>query len=448
MIMLKFSDYCSPKTNEIFERYKFNSIYQKEGQAFDSFLTDLRKAVKTTGYKEQNEMIRDRIVMGIHDKTTQERLLRESKLTLTKAIEFCRTVEVSKQQSKTLQEGGADVHLDAVKHKKPNMCKYCGYKHDFKKKCPAFGKTCASCQGRNHFASVCKSRTKNHNNKGDEGSSRKKKVDELQKQNDEPDKDGTDADSSEFYVDSVKSIGAVGANVREQTVWKKKLIVEDKEIEFKLDTGAEVSILPAYAVKSCNLSRIKPTDVTLVAYGSEKFKIKPVGEISLTCRCNGRNAIINFIVVDCKNQVPLLGLTGCIALKLIKRIDNLVKNIVHGSKTIFRSLEDIKLMYPQVFEGLGRFPNEYHISLKEDAVPHISAIRRVPQTLREKLKTKLDQMCELGVIRKVDKPTAFLHPLVIVEKPNGDLRLCLDPKSLNESIKREHFLIPSLEEIT
>ncbi|XP_024883540.1 uncharacterized protein K02A2.6-like, partial [Temnothorax curvispinosus] len=35
----------------------------------------------------------------------------------------------------------------------------------------------------------------------------------------------------------------------------------------------------------------------------------------------------------------------------------------------------------------------------------------------------------------------------IVEKPDGSLRICLDPKPLNMCIKREHFLIPTAEDI-
>lgn len=59
---------------------------QKDGQAFDRFLTELRKAVKTTGYQDSEEMVRDRIVRGNGDMTNQERLLRESKLNFAKKM--------------------------------------------------------------------------------------------------------------------------------------------------------------------------------------------------------------------------------------------------------------------------------------------------------------------------------------------------------------------------
>lgn len=36
---------------------------------------------------------------------------------------------------------------------------------------------------------------------------------------------------------------------------------------------------------------------------------------------------------------------------------------------------------------------------------------------------------------------------MLVEKPNGKLRICLDPKPLNDCIKREHYLIPTSDDI-
>ena len=48
---------------------------------------------------------------------------------------------------------------------------------------------------------------------------------------------------------------------------------------------------------------------------------------------------------------------------------------------------------------------------------------------------------------KVDQPTDWVHNLVIVEKKNGSLRLCLDPRALNNAIKRAHYRIPTIQEI-
>ena len=52
-----------------------------------------------------------------------------------------------------------------------------------------------------------------------------------------------------------------------------------------------------------------------------------------------------------------------------------------------------------------------------------------------------------GVLKKVDEPTDWVSNLVVVEKKEGSLRLCLDPKNLNKAIKREHHAIPTMQDI-
>ena len=41
----------------------------------------------------------------------------------------------------------------------------------------------------------------------------------------------------------------------------------------------------------------------------------------------------------------------------------------------------------------------------------------------------------------------WVNSLTIVEKPNGKLRLCLDPKDLNKAIKRHHYEMPTEETV-
>ena len=40
-----------------------------------------------------------------------------------------------------------------------------------------------------------------------------------------------------------------------------------------------------------------------------------------------------------------------------------------------------------------------------------------------------------------------MHSLVLTPKSNGELRCCLDPRTLNKSVRREHFHIKTREEI-
>ena len=53
----------------------------------------------------------------------------------------------------------------------------------------------------------------------------------------------------------------------------------------------------------------------------------------------------------------------------------------------------------------------------------------------------------MGIVSPVNAPTDWVSSLVVVEKPNGKLRICLDPRNLNKAIKREHYVIPSADDI-
>ncbi|XP_072380022.1 uncharacterized protein [Diabrotica undecimpunctata] len=384
----KFEEYCSPKKNVIFERFKFNSISQQEGQPFDSFVTELRKAIKTTEYSQQDQMIRDRIVMGIHNKATQEKLLRESELTLMKAVDICRAIEISKDQSKMLQNESL---INAVQRREPRcdrVCTRCGYNHLRDNRCPAWGKTCAKCQGHNHFAKVCR---EDHKTSGSNVrikpeiprkamKEQKKKVHQVTEASvSDVHSSGSESEGSEYQY-FVRSVNSKCKHEVGQDMWSADIYVNNKPVSFKLDTGAEVSTLPLSILKEiAPTAHIHKSNISLVSYGDSKFKIKTVGRVTLTCVIKNDKKDISFVVVDTKNQVPLLGFKECIELNLVKRVDSLV-----SSK--FKNLNDLVTKYAHVFEGLGKFPTKHHITLREDTKPRISTIRRVPHALRKRLK--------------------------------------------------------------
>lgn len=66
--------------------------------------------------------------------------------------------------------------------------------------------------------------------------------------------------------------------------------------------------------------------------------------------------------------------------------------------------------------------------------------------IKNRLKSKLEQLEKQKIIARVDGASEWVNSLVIIEKPNKTLRLCLDPQELNKCI--EFFEIPSFEEIT
>ena len=99
-----------PKVNIIHERAQFNRS-QDPGETTDSFITDLYKLVETCDYgAKRDEVLRDRIVVGLSDLKLSENLHFKSDLTLVKAVEYVWSVEQVKQQAQNIRPKENSVH--------------------------------------------------------------------------------------------------------------------------------------------------------------------------------------------------------------------------------------------------------------------------------------------------------------------------------------------------
>ena len=67
-------------------------------------------------------------------------------------------------------------------------------------------------------------------------------------------------------------------------------------------------------------------------------------------------------------------------------------------------------------------------------------------SLKEKIKDELDRMEKAGVIVRQTEPTDWVNNMVAVVKPNK-IRICIDPRDLNEVIRREHFPMTTIGEV-
>ncbi|XP_068205253.1 uncharacterized protein [Palaemon carinicauda] len=106
-----------------------------------------------------------------------------------------------------------------------------------------------------------------------------------------------------------------------------------------------------------------------------------------------------------------------------------------NSSVRYTSLEDTKRHFPDRFKGFGKFSSERKLTLKDDANPVRHPPRQAPIQLREQIKSKLDRKVGLEVIRPVAEPIDWVSNITYVTKPNGSLRICLDPKDLNSASK-------------
>ena len=101
-VLKKFGEYCEPRKNIPFKRFKSNHRMQEPGETYDQYRTALRKLANSCNFKEitPEEILRDRLVFDIRGGKVRERLLRETKLTLEKTDEICRASESMLAQMK------------------------------------------------------------------------------------------------------------------------------------------------------------------------------------------------------------------------------------------------------------------------------------------------------------------------------------------------------------
>ena len=55
----------------------------------------------------------------------------------------------------------------------------------------------------------------------------------------------------------------------------------------------------------------------------------------------------------------------------------------------------------------------------------------------DKVKTELQRMEKMGVISRVSELTDWCAGLVVVPKPDGRVRICVNPTKLNQNVQQE-----------
>ena len=221
----------------------------------------------------------------------------------------------------------------------------------------------------------------------------------------------------------------------------------------KLDTGAEVNILTEQdfnraVPKRQRRHKLKESKAKLTAFGGHD--IPTMGKCFLQCQNKGATEVIEFHVV--RNGKTLLGCKNCKSMKLITfhNVDEIhdQQQEQEACSLTQMTTDEIFSKYESCFEGLGCISEPYEIKIDPSITPVIHPPRKIPAALRERVQAELESMEEKGVIVKVHEPTKWVNSMVVNEKRSGKLRICIDPRDLNKAIKREHYQLPTQQEIT
>ena len=122
--------------------------------------------------------------------------------------------------------------------------------------------------------------------------------------------------------------------------------------------------------------------------------------------------------------------------------------------------QQILSQYSSCFEGIRCFPGKlYKFHLKPEHKPARHALRKVPIHFEDAFKEEIKSLVKLGILEEVKEHTDWVNSYVTVEKESGNhhvpnhtmkrkLRICLDPRDLNETLEREPYHTHSVDEIT
>ena len=405
----------------------------------------------------KEDLIRDRIVVGVLSDKLSDHLQSKADLTLSQAIKTCRQAE-ERVQNKSVIRGASDSasQVNYVKNNsakkssnrpKPNQgqshhklkkpshakkgsgntgCKWCGKEKHERRYCPAKNTTCNKCQKPGHYAKVCQG--------GPEGRS----VNEV-----DGNYEGEYCYDTEHDEESdIPFLGEIWYGVDscdlvdEEDYWSENVQVNNNTTHFKLDSGAKVTVVSEHLpwVKGQKLDTNTPT-----LYGPGRIKLPVLGKFQATLQHNG-NKLREDIYVIRHQECSLLSRQACHKLGLITRVN---VNEVSESRVDFRE------EFPKLFRSLGKVKDQYtyNIKLCEDANPVcLYTPRRIPHPLLPKVKLEIEKMVKQGVISPVKSPTKWCSGLVCVPKPNGSVRVCVDLTAVNKSVQREIHPMASVDD--
>ncbi|UYV69820.1 K02A2.6-like [Cordylochernes scorpioides] len=422
------SKHFKPFKNIIQIRNKFFTSVQKEGQGITEFVTELKQLALECEFEELAEsLIRDRFIIGMIDQEVKKKLLEDPQLTLPKAISVATIAESVCLQIASWEEKQAMIekinkntwekNRSRVEKAKAgpsiantrNECKWCGQQHTYGN-CPAYRKTCNACGKLNHFAAVC----------------RTKRIRNLIAEN----------EGDESFEGGINVNKVLVKTVRSDK-WSAVISINGNKTSVHLDTGAQINVLPQKVISLWPAKPIiKPTSLKAYAYGHSELPI--VGKCEVLCQYGEKKSLCEFIIADVDAQTLTTGDT-CEKLEILKRINQINSHemILHDQT------KNILEQFHEVFQGVGVINSECKMYTKPEYPPVRALPRRIPASLGNEVQSELEKMVKQGIITKIYHETEWSHPMVVVKKKSGQIRICLDPRKLNQALipKADYYTV-------
>ena len=416
--------------------HKLYHTKQNKGETMDSFYHRVRDVMDSLDLtKKKVEEIEELLIIaqlvnctnddGIRRKTlrtrgaikltefldrarSDESALRESSEISGSASGAAAALAVKKQYNKkksgqNTQPSGSSSTKKTSAPTQPGKCTFCGGGPHDRRRCPARNSVCHNCENKGHFVKVCM---------------KPKYVHEVVENN----------SHSEVLQMQETFLGVVDTNKGAVSRKVTEVIINGISTPMRIDTGAEATLIDSrlYAEKFSS-EELLASDC--VFRGAKQGQFSALGFFNAVIQYGSNKVKEPIYVIE--NASNLLSCRSSTALGLV---------VFTCSVSTYRE------QYPTLFNGLGKLEKTYKIQLREDAVPYeVMTPRHVSHGLHDKVGTELKRLQNLGVITPVNEPTDWCAPVVVVPKPNGDVRLCVDLTKLNKAVKRPRHVMPSVD---
>ena len=129
-------------------------------------------------------------------------------------------------------------------------------------------------------------------------------------------------------------------------------------------------------------------------------------------------------------------------------LEKIVSQCKHLNDNEQEKLLSLLNKFKSLFDGqLGHWKAEdYDIELKPDAEPYHARPFPIPKIHEGTLKMEVERLCEVGVLKKVNR-SEWAAPTFIIPKKDGTVRFISDFRELNKRIKRKPFPIPKIQDL-
>ena len=466
----KLEGYAKPQSNQILARFQLRCLKQND-LSLEEFITKARLLIDDGGYDAavKEETLRDTLVFGLKsDQVRRDAIKLGNTLTFKQVYDLAKVDESTKTQMEVITKGegqSTEVHAVRSRHRSSNTkqkpdvkqhtkkeqkpefkqqkfsakfkgCYRCGGTHPRDTSCPAKSAKCRHCGKVGHFQKVCMTKKK------------QQQLHEIVSPEDQEDYPDTDtAQTIPFTVGTVDSIDSV----RSIPTFPSKLFATVRlnnmyNLKLKIDTGADACILTVNDLQELPFAPdIKPSSSILKGYGGST--IQNFGATDLQVSYMGKTTKIKFHVVQAPPGNP--SIIGC---SQAQELGLITVNILGIQSKEPLTREKILQDFKDCFDRVGCFPGEkYHIQLVDNPKPAIHPPRSTAVHILPLYKEALDEMTGDLIITEVTEPTEWVNSIAIsitmTKKGKLKVRPCLDPKDLNNYIKRAHYPTRTLDEI-